>query len=205
MAVSDVLICNQALSRIGNGYRIASLSEASAEAIACGLHLDTCRERLLAESPWHFATAYATLGLVEENPNEDWTYAYRLPVDCITARRVFTAADATGTGGDGRKMADQTPFAIGHDSAGRLVMTDLVSAALEYTARITNPAFYPPVFVSALAWLLASEIAMPLARSEKMMMMALQMYAAELGHARGLAANERVRDPDPLPEALRVR
>ena len=205
MAVSDVLICNQALSRIGNGQVIASIAEASTEAAACSLHLDTCRERLLAESPWPFATSYATLALVSEDPNEDWGYAYRVPVDCITVRRVFPAFDSAGVGGDGRAMVGRTVFTIGHDTAGRLLLCDLEGAGLEYTARVTNPSFYPPSFVSALAWLLASEIAMPLARDSKVVMMALQMYGMELGHAKSLAANERTPDAVPDVEAIRVR
>lgn len=207
MAFSKVQICNVSLGRVGISQPIASLAESSNEAIQCNAFYDFCVDQVLRDLNWPFARKYAALALVDgaaDDPvNDDWTYAYRYPADCVAVRRIVTSA--------GRNDTKPPPFAIGNDASGRLVYTDQELAVVEYTLRITDPTLYDPVFGSCLAWLLGAEIAMPLAAgasgrtADGMRRTCLGMYIADLSRAGALAKNEEQRDEQPDAEAIRAR
>jgi hypothetical protein len=194
MAQTVVQLCNTALSRIGVSNYIASLSEASQEAIVCNVHYEQCRDRLLREVHWPFAKAYQTLALVTEGENTaweaEWNFAYRYPSDALLVHRVLTA--------NGRRETIAEPFEIGSDSVGRLIFCDQADIAIEYTRRIDDPSQFDQLFFSCLGWLLAAEIAMPLAVSENLRKQAVQMYQAERDMALRVAFNEgeQIRDLD---------
>ncbi len=78
---SVVEICNRALSNIGNSRSINSLTEASKEAGECSLHFEACRDAVLSDFDWNFATKRVALADTS-NPPPDWEYAYQYPSDC---------------------------------------------------------------------------------------------------------------------------
>jgi len=104
---SAVEICNQALAAIGTRSTIASLTENSAEALACAQQFDGTRDKLLRAAPWNFATRWATLGLLKALPGmpessitttssvwlptyppPPWAYSYAYPADALMVRSV---------------------------------------------------------------------------------------------------------------------
>lgn len=194
MATSIVQICNTALARIGVATFIDSINEASQEAQVCKLLYEQCRDRVLREVQWPFARAYATVALVSGNEGKPWTnewqYAYRYPTDAVVVRRVLTPL--------GPRQAIAEPFDVGQDASGRLIFTNMKDAAIEYTKRVEDPAQFDPSFSSALCWLLAAEISMPLSAVDGLRKQALQMYQAERGIAERISFNESepVRDID---------
>ena len=68
---SVVEICNRALSNIGNSRSINSLTEASKEAGECSLHFEACRDAVLSDFDWNFATKRVALADTS-NPPPDW-------------------------------------------------------------------------------------------------------------------------------------
>ena len=63
--------------------------------------------------------------------------------------------------------ADFEVYTAPTDSGGedeRLVCTDVEDAWVDYIAQVTDPAMFSPGFVDCLAWRLAAELAVPLAR-----------------------------------------
>lgn len=204
---SKVQICNMALGRIGISQPIASLDEASNEAIQCKAFYDYCVARALREFNWPFARKYAALALVDGSStdpvNNDWVFAYRYPVDCAAVRRIVTAA--------GRKETKPPPHSIGNDASGRLVYTNQESAIAEYTLLITDPTLYDPLCASSIAWLVGSEIAMPLAAgaggrtADGMRKSCLAGYAYDLSIAAEMARNEEQEDEAPDAEFIRAR
>jgi len=182
MATSEVAICNMALSRIGISVSIASLDEASVEAQLCNQWYETARDATLYDFDWPFASKRTTLGLVEENPNDDWHYAYRLPADCLRARRLV---DGTALIGE-----DGPEYEISGDDSGGLLYTDEAEAILLYIRSVTNPAFFPPGFALALAWRLAVEIAPALSRKESVLNTCWQAYQLAIAGAASAVANE---------------
>jgi len=104
---SVVEICNQALAAIGTRSTIASLTEDSAEAIACAQQFADTRNKLLRAAPWNFATRWAALGLLKALPGmpesditttsavwlttyppPPWAYSYAYPSNCLMVRSV---------------------------------------------------------------------------------------------------------------------
>lgn len=194
MAQTEVQICNTALARVGVSNFIASLSEASQEAVVCNVFYEQTRDRLLREIRWPFAKQYQSLALVTDSEdavwNAEWDYAYRYPTDAILISKILTP--------NGRRELTMEPYEIGVDSSGKLIFTNIKDAGVEYIKRVTDPALFDPMFVSCLAWLLAVEIAMPLAVSDSLRKQALQMFQMERDMAVRVAFNEseQIRDID---------
>lgn len=189
MAYTDVQICNLALGRIGVAKSIAILaSEQTEEARQCRRFYELSRDTLLDNFEWPFANAYATLALVEDDPNDDWAYAYRVPADCIAPRRLVLAAV-------GRMVASPSPYLLGSDDDGLLLFTDEVDAVLQYTKRYTVTQFFAPSFADALAWKLAAEIASPLAVSLQLRQAAADAYRLALSRAQANSLNQQQADP----------
>lgn len=85
---SSTEISNMALSHLAISREIAALdTERSQEAQACRRFYETVRKTVLRDYPWPFATKFATLALVEDDPNSEWDFSYRYPSDCLNARR----------------------------------------------------------------------------------------------------------------------
>jgi hypothetical protein len=186
MAQTEVQICNTSLARIGVSNFISSLSESSQEAIVCNVLYTQTRDRLLREMPWPFARTFQSLALVSESGesvwNAEWDYVYRYPTDALTVRKILTPS--------GRRELRAEPYEIGSGSAGRLIYTNAKDAGIEYTRRIEDPTQFDSMFLSCFAWLLAAELAMPLAVSDNIRKQALQMFQMERDMALRVAFNE---------------
>lgn len=159
---SVVTICNLALGNLGK-ETISSINEASAEARACKQFYDIVVDTAIQSYPWRWAGRTVALAEVENTKPNRWQFAYQRPDDCIKLIRVVDES-----------MADYMPYgdgikAGGHDYAleGRTIFCDLSPAYLQYTARQTDPALFPPAFVDALGMALAARIAMPVTRDLK--------------------------------------
>lgn len=121
--------------------------------------------------PWPFATKYAVLALASAQPsNEDWTYSYRLPTDCIYPRRIVVARS---------KALDPKgpPFMLSSDTSGGLLFANQASAVLEYTARPTCVAYVAEaLFTEALSWKLGAEMAPGLSRMTEVVTHCLEQF-----------------------------
>ena len=205
MATSEVQICNEALARVGVSKIIASLNEASNEAVVCNLFYATCRNKLLRMHHWPFATGYTTLALISEgDPDDplmpwakDWTYAYRYPSDAIDIRRVVTDL--------GIREHTMEPYQIGRDTQGKVIYCNLEDAKVEYTIAVTDPTLFDPLFAGALTSLISTEIAMPLSAISSIRSDCLQIFREELMLAKTVSANERVDVRDLPGDFLRSR
>jgi hypothetical protein len=185
MAASVVQICNLALSHLG-AAAIVSLTENSAEGIACNLHYETCRDSVLRDYPWNFATKRVALAELSETPPAGWSHVYSLPTDCLRAREIVNPA---GT--------DPIKFLIESNAAGtaRVLLTNQAQATLLYTAAVSEVTMFDPLFVDALAWKLASMVCIPLTRDRNIMQMCQTMYINVLAQAQTADANEGQVEP----------
>lgn len=184
---SKTQIVNVALQRIGFANYLANVdTETSPAARAAQASFEIERDFVLRAFPWPFATKYETLALVDgssDDPvNNDWTFAYRFPADCLRARRIVRE--------NGRLDTDPPRFRIGRDSQGRLIYSDEEEAVLEYTVRITDPAEFDANFVSAFAWRLAWMLAPALGRVAEITKTARDNFYIELTTAKSEALNE---------------
>jgi len=178
---SEVDICNLALSHIGASATIASLTEQSEEAFHCNLLYADTRDTLLRAHPWGFATRHLALSDVGTPPG-NWSYRYSYPNDCLFIREILQVTD----------NGDPIEYEVGLSDAynSRVILTNQETATLIYTYKATNTLVFDPMFVTALAWKIASEVAMPLTRDEKRMTAAYQMYLSTLSEAKTFNSNE---------------
>ena len=201
MATSETEICNLALSHLGIAKEIANLeTENSAEANAMRRFYVTARDETLREFAWPFATKQVALGLVEEDPTDEWGFSYRYPSDAVALRRILS-----GIRNDNRQS--RAAYRITRDDDGLLVYTDIEDAELEYTMRETDVLRFPSDFVMALSFLLAWLTAPRLAGGDpfKLAQRALQLYEVELSKARAMAAGEEQPEEPPASEFERMR
>ena len=201
MASSKTVIVNLALSHLGSGKEIADLeTEQSDEASAMRRFYDEARDKALRDFNWPFATKIASLALVETNPNDEWTYSYRYPTDCLNIRRILS-----GVRTDNRQT--RAAYKVAKDSAGRIIFTDIDIAKVEYTERVETVEIYPPDFVMALSYLMAMYTAPrvtggdPFGLGKK----SSELYLQELSNARSNAFNEEQVDQPAESELYRAR
>lgn len=198
---SEVAICNMALSRIGNSQRINALDEASIEAEQCSLFYEQTRDLVLRDFPWGFATAFASLAQVAINPDPNYPYAYAMPSDCLKIRGIVNQLFPDGywpfPGCIQRPQVPRIAYRVISGTGGSYIATSATPATLEYTARIESPEAFDTMFVSALAWRLAQEVAPALAKDATTAQRCAQAYQAELNIAASNMLNEGANDFQP--------
>lgn len=188
---SKTEIANLATSHLGIDKEIANIdTENSAEARACRRFFDTARDMVLSDFPWPFATKFADLALVEEDPTIEWGFSYRYPSDCLTFRRILNGVTRIDT------LESRVKYKIGRDTDGQLIYTDMEDAQGEYTIQITSVELYPPDFTMALSLLLAGLIGPRISGGDpfKKGDRALALYRKTIANAQALAIGEEQPD-----------
>lgn len=200
---SKTQIVNIAMARIGASKQLANVdTETSREAIMARTFFEDDVKFVLRDFPWPWATAYTDLAVVSGSTttrtNRDWQYAYRYPSDCLYVRRLVVD-------GVGRNDPNPAPYAIGRDSQGRLIFTDEPTAQIEYTAVIEEVSEFDPMFVSMLAWKIASGLAPALSKIKGMAEGCIQLYEIEKTKAESRALNEAQQSRQLEAETIRAR
>jgi hypothetical protein len=158
---SEVDICNLALARLGDNATVASIDppEGSVQAEHCARFFPLARDTLLEAYPWNFATRRARLARIAAESME-WAYIYARPADAIRALAVFEDAPLG-------RQADPQEFEASSDGAGNpLILANVPDACLRYVARVNDTASFSPLFVDALAWMLAAYLAGPVLKGD---------------------------------------
>lgn len=196
---AEVEVYNLALARIGVFNKaVASTTEASKEAQICKLFFNPMRDYVLEEIHWRFAekrVALADLG----TPPTNWGYRYSYPADCIKANYL------TLPGLRNTRLDQRPPFQISGDGNAKFILTDLPTAELVYTCRVEDLGLWPAMAISALAYRLAAEIAMPLSIKADVANNAMSAYYREVSRAEASMLNEGTPDPAPTNEFTAIR
>lgn len=199
MASSEVDICNIALGRIGVKAWIESLNGSSEAARACKVYYGHSRDAVLSAFPWPFATRRATLAAASGVTYSGWSYAYALPSDFLHAQHLWMGSRSP-------RVDERAAFALeSTTSSGRVLISDLEDAELVYTARVEVVTSYPPLFVEALAWKLAADLAMPLSAKRDLAIAARAAYPVALNDAAAASLRGEAGEMDPESELISVR
>ena len=199
---SEIDICNLALSHLGDTATVASIDppEGSAQAEHCSRFYPIARDAMLELFHWKFATRRATLALLTAD-SWDWNYAYGKPADALKILAVLPAGASSDD--------ESAEFDIESDTSGTtVILTDEEGASLKYIALVTDTIVFPPLFVMALSWQLASLLAGPILKGDA--------GAAEAKRCAGLAqaylaqaaqsdANQRKVRPVHTPDWMAAR
>jgi hypothetical protein len=172
---TEVDICNLALAHLGDTATVASIDppEGSAQAEHCSRFYPIARDGLLEMHSWGFATKRVQLALLSEAWGE-WTYAYAQPNDAVN---LIAVIDPTATDDYSQTLENVAVTAGGsyvpqafsceiNETGVPVILTDLENAALRYTAQVSDTGNFSPLFVTTLAWYLASMLAGPLIKGD---------------------------------------
>ncbi len=180
---STVGICNSALIKIG-ADRIMALTDDSKNARLCNEQFEKLRDEVLRVHQWNFAIARAKLAQLATTPAFGFSYEYQLPADWL--RTLSVHADEGGRSSPRFK------------AEGGKILTDSSVTYLRYVRRITDPNSFDPLFLEALAFRLAAELAMPIAQSNTLKKIMEERYDTSIRKARGTDAQDDF--PDEMPE-----
>jgi hypothetical protein len=121
--------------------RLGSVDEQTPSAERLNILYPLLLQAILEKHPWSFARKTSTMAPVTTPHTSQYTYAYRLPDDCVS---VIGLTDPTGH------------WEI---FEGGQLHTSVSEAEVVYTAYIDSPAKMPATFREALACFLASDLA----------------------------------------------
>jgi hypothetical protein len=201
MATSTTAIANLALSHLGVAKTIGNLdTESSSEATACRTFYEECRNIVLRDFEWPFATRYVDLGLVAENPNTEWEFSYRFPSDAEKFRKILS-------GVRNETNESRVPYILASDDIGKLIYTDQSNATGKYTKKITDVSLFPSDFTMALSLRLAYYIAPRVTRGDpfKLQEKVINNYFIEISRTKATALNEEQSEKEPESEFIRSR
>lgn len=199
---SEVDICNLALARLGDNATVASIDppEGSAQAEHCARFYPVARDSLLEMHAWKFATRRVLLAQLTTD-TWNWPFAYAEPTGVLKLLAVLPASAASD--------ADTQEYEAETDGNGTpIILTDQEGASLRYVARVTDTTVFSPLFVDALAWLLASYLAGPVLKGDAGAAMAkacLQSFMLALSNAKTSDANQRKVRPEHKPDWIAGR
>lgn len=202
MAFTKTQICNLALSRGGISYRIADIdltSDRSEEAVECRLWYDLCREFVLKEVDWNVARRRTALALSPTDPPAIWGYSYLYPNNCLEIRELMLP------GIRWPRKDQRIPYEVANDGTGKVIYTDLVDAEAIWTLNLTDTSFFDAQLVSTIAYLLTSEIAIPLSVKPDMAAQARAGYQFMINKAAVSNAREGETGPEPDSEYMAFR
>lgn len=190
--MTEVEICNLAISNCRSDKTITALTDPTTEARACNRFYAVTRNEILRKYPWPFATKRETLSLVSEDPNDEWDYSYRYPSGCLFFRRIVSDIRP-------ELRSDRIPFKIERDNTGKLILTDEDDAIGEFTFLDDNTSRWPEDFCVALSYLLAKRIASMLGVDAKSIQAIHFLYLDALSTAGANSFNEE--QPDDTDES----
>lgn len=183
---SDVEICNQALTKLG-AARINDLADDTKQARALNAIFTVKRDALLAAQAWTFAIKRASIPALSTAPAYQWAAQFPLPTDCLRVIQVgeyWTLYD-TDSGPAFQIEADSV------NSRPAILCDEASPLRLRYIYRVTNTGLYPPVFVEALACMLAAEVCEELTQNLSKREQAWQEFDRAIKQARRINAIEQ--------------
>ncbi len=192
--MSEVTICNLALSHLGDTATVASIKppDPSVQAQLCARFYFVARNALLEMASWGFATRRVALAQVT-NPtvgpdgSSTWCYAYALPSGVVNVLAVISneATDDYESRLGPNEMDLYPPYPQGYlpvpsaptltpqpyavetqTDGSQIVLTNVDGAVLRYTTLVEDTTKFSPLFTLALSWLLASMLAGPLIKGD---------------------------------------
>lgn len=149
-------ICNSGLSKLGNN-RINSLTDGTPAANLCLEQYGKLRDDLLRAHDWNFAASRVKLGQLSSTPAFGYDHQYALPSDWM--RTISVHPDCEGA----VLLTDYVTESSAIE--GRILLANVTDVYMRYVRKLEDPNVMDPAFREALAWRIAVELAVPLAKS----------------------------------------
>lgn len=182
---SEVDICNLALGNLGDIANVSSIDppEGSAQAQLCAQFYPIARDSLLEMHTWGFCTMRANLPLLQDLSGQQtqWQYIYQAPSNVLNYIAVLDqnamddysqqfpmAYTQVGLVNNGQGLYTPQDFVVESLVDGtQVIYTNQDNAMLRYTAKVTDPTKFTPLFVEALSHYLSAKLAGPLLKGDQ--------------------------------------
>jgi len=176
---SSVTICNIALIALGEDP-ITSLSDNNKRAILCNARYDDIRRALLRSHPWNFAKKQAQLAADPMAPLFDYQTRFAVPTDFMRFYRESADDD----------MATWDIMADGTTGSLFIYCNETAPLNVIYVYDCQDPTEFDSLFVQALAYQIASELAIPLTQNSQRAQQGLAIMEGKLSIARLVGSQE---------------
>lgn len=196
MNLDKVAIGNMALANIGQPP-VQTFDGPNVASRALKLRYDEARLEALSTTLWNFASLWIKGVALAIDPKPGWSHVFSYPADAL---RVFEIQRLTVDEKD-------IPFEITDrpDAPGKLIHANVPTPVFIYTRDKEDVTTFDWDFASALSWLLAHKIAMPVTKSAKLRDDAMKMWLALSDKAVARTKNEGTPDTDITPSYQAVR
>jgi len=165
--VSEVSICNQALTALG-ANTIISLDDDTTEAKLCKTHYAPLRDAVIEAHNWTFATTWVNLAKSADPELSEFANAFPIPADVV--RVIFVGEDY-----DHPNVAWQVQ--------GNSVVTKDTTCKCQVIKIVTDPNKFSPLFVQALAARLSADMAVAITSSRSLFELHMQVYGVKIKEA----------------------
>lgn len=217
-------MCNRALGAIASRSTISSINENSTEANECNRWYDMTRQAVLRKHNWGFARMPVTMTLlgtapgVDDEPATDlpwsfmpWSYEYAYPQDCLKFRLIIPTIP--GVPVVPRPWLTSVPPIRWARSADRdtnnvpirVILTDQPQAVGVYTFDCTNPDLFDDLYMEALVYTLAANIAMPVTGNPNIGKGMMNQAQDTIMRAMAADGNEGLRTQNTTPDWMAIR
>lgn len=188
---SKITIWNMALGFLGT-RTLSSETDQCLEAIQCNLFWDHARRMTLQAYPFQFAQKKMLLAekILPEEYKNIWHYAYSIPYNCLNAQAIT----------DTNNFYEQKFFEIIlSQNEEKMLLCDISPCYLYFTEDVTNTELFDDLFINALAYKLASLIAIPLLKNNSAKIQELtQLY--EMAIPKAVQSNARQQKEKPYAD-----
>lgn len=187
---SEVEICNLALQLMGRSIAITTLTPYDTPSRLCARQYPISRDAVLRAYPWNFAQRRDELSAHADTPAFEFSYMYVLPSDYLGNIRIYD--------NDDQRFKLET-YVASTASTVKVILTDIgAPLQVKYTARVTDPTLFDPLFIDTLAAHIGASIAVPLSESGQKAQNLWSLYQAKLREARAVDSSED--SADNLPQ-----
>ncbi len=197
MQLAKLDICNMALANIGQP-NIKSLEQPGVAAAVCKLRYDEARMECLAKALWNFASMWRQGVQLDIPAKPPYSAVYQYPADAI---KVFEILRPTGN----KRVIPFEVTARPGKAGEKIIHTSHDNPTFVYSVDRTNIEDFEPTFIQAVAWLLSSKIAMPVAKKIQLQQESYKMFLLLCSEARANDFNEGDPDMDKLSSYQEVR
>lgn len=193
---SVIEICNMALGKAGITDTITNIdTEQSVEALWCKVNYPIARDSVLRDFPWRFATKTISLGALAEK-RQDGKNVFLYPSDCLN---ILTVANGS------IQNFEIELIGVG-DNMRKVIITSSSQAEIKYIARVTDPNLFDPLFIVALSWYIASDLALSVGgNKEGRSQLAMQQYEHSKAKAQRASVAEARENPYASDEFMKAR
>lgn len=162
-------VWNRALSRIGHTDAIEDENDVTLQARECRKHWDDCVGEALELRDWDFAKMQSPLLAAPAGTSRfGWAKVYSLPPDLVAPRALLQGGLRVSL--DPEETRIPYELQMNADGTGQLLCTDAnldQVDALEYTSRLPAVAMWPRLFLSAVVYRLAAELALAIIKGRE--------------------------------------